>query len=208
MRTDEIVNKAFSRSFMGYDIEQVDAFLDEVIDCLEQYESEKREMLSAMEYLLGKLESGQKLPLAEMRRMIGEGKPSGKRLETAERGDKRRAQAQRALPSGQQQEKRARAISRREGKTAAKPKEGAGMKRAPRVQRVAKAHREEREAVAIEYETGESAPRQEDWLDGLLDEIPSIEHAAKAPQSANAHTETAKAEPKRPQADESGESAS
>jgi len=52
MRTDEIVNKVFTRSFMGYDIEQVDLFLDEVIEAMERYEAEKREMLSAMEYLM------------------------------------------------------------------------------------------------------------------------------------------------------------
>ena len=59
MRIDEIVNKVFTRSFMGYDIEQVDVFLDEVIETLERYEAEKREMLSAMEYLMKKLEHGQ-----------------------------------------------------------------------------------------------------------------------------------------------------
>ena len=59
MRTDEIINKVFTRSFMGYDIEQVDVFLDEVIETLERYEAEKREMLSAMEYLMKKLEHGQ-----------------------------------------------------------------------------------------------------------------------------------------------------
>ena len=32
MRTDEIINKVFTRSFMGYDIEQVDLFLDELIE--------------------------------------------------------------------------------------------------------------------------------------------------------------------------------
>ena len=73
MRTEDIVNKVFARSFMGYDIEQVDRFLDEVIESLERYEAEKKEMLTAMEYLLGKLEKGQKLPLAEMRKAIDSG---------------------------------------------------------------------------------------------------------------------------------------
>ena len=70
MRTDEIVNKVFTRSFMGYDIEQVDLFLDEIIETLERYEAEKREMLSAMEYLMKKLERGQKMPLSDMKKAI------------------------------------------------------------------------------------------------------------------------------------------
>jgi len=74
MRVEDIVSKVFARSFMGYDIEQVDLFLDEVIERFEQYESEKREMLLAMEYLLNKLENGQKLPIAEMKKAIDTGK--------------------------------------------------------------------------------------------------------------------------------------
>ena len=60
MRIDEIVSKVFTRSFMGYDIEQVDVFLDEIIETLERYEADKREMLSAMEYLMKKLEHGRR----------------------------------------------------------------------------------------------------------------------------------------------------
>ena len=74
MRIDEIVNKVFTRSFMGYDIEQVDVFLDEVIETLERYEAEKREMLSAMEYLMKKLEHGQKMPLSDMKKAIDSGR--------------------------------------------------------------------------------------------------------------------------------------
>lgn len=62
MQIDDIVNKVFSRSFMGYDMREVDSFLDDVIDKLERYESERREMLTAMEYLLDKLEKGGTLP--------------------------------------------------------------------------------------------------------------------------------------------------
>ena len=78
MRTDEIVNKVFTRSFMGYDIEQVDVFLDEVIETLERYEAEKREMLSAMEYLMKKLEHGQKIPLSDMKKAIDSGRSQPK----------------------------------------------------------------------------------------------------------------------------------
>lgn len=80
MRTDDIVNKVFTRSFMGYDIEQVDLFLDEVIERFEQCEAEKKEMLLAMEYLLNKLERNEKLPITEMRKAIDSGKTQKKRL--------------------------------------------------------------------------------------------------------------------------------
>ncbi|MDO4571849.1 MAG: DivIVA domain-containing protein [Clostridia bacterium] len=71
MQIDDIVNKIFTRSFMGYDMREVDAFLDEIIDKLERYESERREMLTAMEYLLDKLERGGELP--ERRRALPKG---------------------------------------------------------------------------------------------------------------------------------------
>lgn len=82
MRIDDIVNKVFSRSFMGYDIEQVDGFLDEIIEALERYESEKREMLNAMEYLMKKLEHGQKMPLADMKKAIDSGRTTQKKANT------------------------------------------------------------------------------------------------------------------------------
>lgn len=62
MMIDEIVHREFSRSFMGYDMREVDTFLDSIIDRFERYESERREMLIAMEYLLDKLERGGALP--------------------------------------------------------------------------------------------------------------------------------------------------
>jgi len=78
MRTDEIVNQVFTRAFMGYDIEQVDVFLDEVIETIERYEAEKREMLAAMEYLMKQLEHGQKIPLADMKKAIDSGRSQSK----------------------------------------------------------------------------------------------------------------------------------
>ena len=56
MKISDIVNKEFSRSFMGYDMREVDYFLDEIIEQLETYERERQEMLTAMEYLLRELE--------------------------------------------------------------------------------------------------------------------------------------------------------
>lgn len=49
---DDIVKKEFSRSFLGYDMREVDLFLDAIIEQLEADERERQEMLTAMEYLL------------------------------------------------------------------------------------------------------------------------------------------------------------
>lgn len=53
---EDIVKKEFSRAFMGYDMREVDYFLDEIIEQMEAYERERQEMLTAMEYLLRELE--------------------------------------------------------------------------------------------------------------------------------------------------------
>ena len=172
MRTDEIVNQVFTRSFMGYDIEQVDGFLDEVIETLERYEAEKREMLAAMEYLMKKLEHGQKMPLADMKKAIDSG----------------RSQTKPALTEGEQprdDEPKTGARSIARGNGASK------TMRAPKVSRVkgeeeAKAQIiEEAKAVIPQQElTPEQADRRAkrmstaavNWLDELLINI--AEHEA------------------------------
>jgi len=162
MRIDEIVNKVFTRSFMGYDIEQVDVFLDEVIETLERYEAEKREMLSAMEYLMKKIEHGQKVPLSDMKKAIDSG----------------RSQPKPSLPEGtesrEEEQKTARSIAR----------SGAGKPiRAPKVSRVkgedeAKAQiiEEAKRVIPQEELTPEEADKRAkrmsnaaiNWLDELL----------------------------------------
>lgn len=161
MRTEDIVNKVFARSFMGYDIEQVDRFLDEVIESLERYEAEKKEMLTAMEYLLGKLEKGQKLPLSEMRKAIDSGKPAKKRVlppDCAKPEAEPRPKADKpAVPA--EPEKRARAVARQASVSV--PKQA----RPPKVQRVVK------NGVEKEEPQTPQKPAQangEDWFDELL----------------------------------------
>lgn len=61
MQIDDIIKKEFSKSFMGYDIHEVDLFLDQVIDQIEKYEAERREMLTAMEFLLKEFEQMEKV---------------------------------------------------------------------------------------------------------------------------------------------------
>lgn len=169
MRIDEIVNHVFTRSFMGYDIEQVDFFLDEIIETLERYEAEKREMLAAMEYLMKQVEHGQQIPLSDMKKAIDSGRSQGKS----------------SLPNGQRddEQKTARSIAR--GNGAAKPM------RAPKISRVkgeeeAKAQIIEEAKAAIpqqELTQGEADKRAKrmssaavNWLDELLINI--AEHEA------------------------------
>ena len=164
MRTDEIVNKIFTRSFMGYDIEQVDLFLDEVIEAMERYEAEKREMLSAMEYLMKRLEREHKMPLSDLKKAIDSGrsqqKPSLPEAEAA---------------SEEEQHASARSIARGNGA-------GKSM-RAPKVNRVqreedktAKIIKEAKSAIPQPELTPEEADRRAkrlssaavNWLDELL----------------------------------------
>ena len=50
-----IANKTFRRTLFGYDLEQVDDFLDEIILRLQQMEQERKEMLETIDYLAGEL---------------------------------------------------------------------------------------------------------------------------------------------------------
>ena len=177
MRIEDIVNKVFTRSFMGYDIEQVDLFLDEVIERFEKYEAEKKEMLIAMEYLLNKLEHDQKLPITDMRKAIDSGKPQKKRPalkeqgaeDTASRGKSAETQSEPISPA--QIKQAARSIAR----SAQAPK----PIRTPKVSRV----RPEQEQAApqapqapapkqgtakIPASAKTDAPAAESWLDELL----------------------------------------
>jgi cell division initiation protein len=199
MRTDEIVNKLFARSFMGYDIEQVDQFLDEVIETLEHLEQEKREMLSAMEYLMKQLERGQQMPLSDMKKAID----SERTAEKPKLGEGEAAQ---------EEEQRASARSIARGNGAGK------FKRAPKINRV---KREEDAKTKIIEEAKIAIPQQEltpeeadkrakrlssaaaNWLDELLINISEHEafdydkplSAAPPPQDQ----ETTASEPASPQ---------
>ncbi len=179
MRTEDIVNKVFTRTFMGYDIEQVDVFLDEVIEALERYEAEKREMLAAMEYLMKKLERGQTMPLADMTKAIGSG------------------QAQPDQPEGE--------AAAREAKAARSIVRGAGngkSMRAPKVNRVkpdqdardeiirkARAQQPQLTPEEAQQRADRVAAAAESWLDELLiniSEHESSEAKAAKPQSEEA----------------------
>lgn len=63
MLTPEMIaNKTFRRTLLGYDLEQVDDYLDEIILYLQQLERERKEMSDTIAYLA-----------AEVRRLSPEG---------------------------------------------------------------------------------------------------------------------------------------
>lgn len=189
MRTEDIVNKVFARSFMGYDIEQVDRFLDEIIESLERYEAEKKEMLTAMEYLLGKLEKGQKLPLAEMRKAIDSGKPAKKRAlppDCAKPEPAPQAKTEKAAQPAAELEKRARAIARQASASA--PKQA----RAPKVQRIVKNGVEKEEPI---MPPKPAQANGEDWFDELLVNLCERERQGYTPVKPEAAPDASTKEP-------------
>lgn len=55
IRVEDIAGKRFKKSLIGYDLEQVDRYLDEIIALLNAMEKERREMVQTIEYLEGEL---------------------------------------------------------------------------------------------------------------------------------------------------------
>ena len=55
MTVEAIANKSFRRTFLGYDLEEVDEFLDEIIRQIQQMEQERRELTDTIDYLVGEL---------------------------------------------------------------------------------------------------------------------------------------------------------
>ena len=56
IRPADISEKSFHKSFFGYDMEQVDAFLDEIIDTLIKTDEERREMAEIIDRLSAMIE--------------------------------------------------------------------------------------------------------------------------------------------------------
>ncbi len=63
MTVEAIANKSFRRTFLGYDLEQVDDFLDEIIRQMQQMEQERRELIDTIDYLVGELRSAGIVPM-------------------------------------------------------------------------------------------------------------------------------------------------
>ena len=69
VKIDDIINVEFSRAFMGYDMKEVDSFLDAVIEQMEAFENERKEMLTALEYLLREIEQYEQEPSEAQKRV-------------------------------------------------------------------------------------------------------------------------------------------
>ncbi len=76
---DDIIKKEFPRSLMGYDMQEVDAFLDAIIDRIEKMEGERAELVAAMEKLLKRVERLEKSADGE-RRALDSGEKQPRKL--------------------------------------------------------------------------------------------------------------------------------
>ena len=63
MTAEAIANKSFRRTFLGYDLEEVDDFLDEIIRQIQQMEQERRELTDTIDYLVGELKNAGIVPM-------------------------------------------------------------------------------------------------------------------------------------------------
>ena len=63
MTVEAIANKSFRRTFLGYDLEEVDGFLDEIIRQIQQMEQERRELTDTIDYLVGELKNAGIVPM-------------------------------------------------------------------------------------------------------------------------------------------------
>lgn len=61
MRTDDIVRQRFAKVFRGYDVQEVDLFLDDVIREMDRLEQERNSLLIRLEALLQELDRCDKL---------------------------------------------------------------------------------------------------------------------------------------------------
>lgn len=55
IKAENIVNKEFKNALFGYDREDVDRYLDDLIVQLRQMETERKEMVSTIEYLVSEM---------------------------------------------------------------------------------------------------------------------------------------------------------
>lgn len=66
IKAENIANKEFRKSLFGYDREDVDKYLDELIVQLAEMENERKEMVSTIEYLVSELTAqGEKTPVED-----------------------------------------------------------------------------------------------------------------------------------------------
>ncbi len=120
IQIEDIVNREFSREFLGYDMREVDMFLDAVIDRFEKLEAQRKQMLIAMEYLLKKLEATDDLS-ADVKKALANGDKALRRLAAAD------AEAGPAHVRGRRDAERQSRKPLRRGTNAGKAPEGAAV---------------------------------------------------------------------------------
>jgi DivIVA domain-containing protein len=87
IKAENIVNKEFRKSLFGYDREDVDKYLDELIVQLRQMEEERKEMVATIEYLVSEV-TDQGVRDARLDRVVGPISPHA----TVSDEERRRAQ--------------------------------------------------------------------------------------------------------------------
>ncbi len=70
IKAENIANKEFKKALFGYDREDVDRYLDELILQLRQMEEERSEMVSTIEYLVSEM-TGQSAQRADGEQAVG-----------------------------------------------------------------------------------------------------------------------------------------
>lgn len=60
VKAENIANREFRRVLYGYDREEVDLYLDEIVLQLRQMEQERKEMVATIEYLVSELTGANK----------------------------------------------------------------------------------------------------------------------------------------------------
>ena len=94
IRAENIVNKEFRKALFGYDREDVDKYLDELIAQLLEMENERKEMVATIEYLVSEV-TAQGVKQSGEEHVIGPISPHAtvsdeerKRAQEAEKGTK------------------------------------------------------------------------------------------------------------------------
>ena len=87
IKAENIVNKEFRKSLFGYDREDVDKYLDELIMQLRQMEEERKEMVTTIEYLVSEV-TAQGVENARREQVVGPISPHA----TVSDEERRRAQ--------------------------------------------------------------------------------------------------------------------
>ena len=87
IKAENIVNKEFRKSLFGYDREDVDKYLDELIMQLRQMEEERKEMVATIEYLVSEV-TAQGVENARREQVVGPISPHA----TVSNEERRRAQ--------------------------------------------------------------------------------------------------------------------